>query len=391
MVSEFQGRSRVLLPRAAQAVVRDALQRSRVVLLIGPRQCGKTTLARQFASPESANYFDLEDPLSLRRLDEPMTALRPLRGLVVLDEVQRRPDLFPVLRVLADRDPEVARFLVLGSAGPTLLRQGSESLAGRIEVVELTGFQVSEVGEEAMDRLWLRGGLPWSFLARDDRESLIWRRDYIRALAERDLPGFGARLAPPALLRLLHMVAHYHGQIVNVAALSASTGISQPTLRRYLDLLEHLFLVRRLLPWRENLAKRQVKRPRLYFRDSGLLHQLSGAGTMDQLLTSPRLGASWEGFMLEKVLAETAPDQACFWSTHGGAEVDLLLFREGRRVGVEIKRADAPRWTLSMRIALSDLALDSLFVVYPGPLSYPLGDRSFAVPATSCFADFFAD
>ena len=353
--------------------------------LIGPRQCGKTTLARQFVAADSPNYFDLEDPLSLARLDEPMTALGPLSGLVVIDEVQRRPDLFGVLRVLADRDNSPARFLVLGSAGPELLRQSAESLAGRIEYIELTGLQAIELGAESMETLWLRGGFPRSLLADSDADSLIWRKSYVQTFVERDLPQFGAGLAVPTIHRMMLMLAHYHGQIVNVRALATTLSISETTVRRYLDLMEHLFLVRQLRPWHENLRKRQVKRPKLYFRDSGLFHHLIGAGTMGELLTGPRLGASWEGFILEKTLAEARPDHAYFWATHAGAELDLLLFANGRRIGVEIKRVDAPRRTPSMTAALSDLSLDMLCVIYPGDLRYPIGEQMVAIPAAEPF------
>lgn len=377
--------SRAILPRAAAPLVEAALRRNPVVGLIGARQCGKTTLARQFVAVGSPNYFDLEDPVSLARLDEPMTALGPLRGLVVIDEVQRRPDLFPMLRVLADRDDLPARFLVLGSAGPELLRQSAESLAGRIEYLELTGLQAAELGTERMATLWLRGGFPRSLLADSDEDSLIWRRSYLQTFVERDLPQFGAGLTAPTIHRLVLMLAHYHGQIVNLRALATSLSISETTVRRYVDLMEHLFLLRQLRPWHENLSKRQVRRPKLYFRDSGLFHHLIGAATMDELLTDPRLGASWEGFVLEKTLAEARPDHAHFWGTHAGAELDLLLFVNGRRIGVEIKRSDAPRRTASMRAALADLSLDALCVLYPGSVRYEIGERMTAVPAAEFF------
>lgn len=375
-----------LVPRDAALLIEAALGRSPVVGLIGARQCGKTTLARQFVAASSPNYFDLEDPLSLARLDEPMTALGPLSGLVVVDEVQRRPDLFGVLRVLADREGTPARFLVLGSAGPELLRQSAESLAGRIEYIELTGLQASELGAERMETLWLRGGFPRSLLAASASDSLIWRKSYVQTFVERDLPQFGAGIAVPTIHRLMLMLAHYHGQIVNVRALATTLSISETTVRRYLDLMEHLFLVRQLRPWHENLRKRQVKRPKLYFRDSGLFHHLIGAGTMDELLTDPRLGASWEGFILEKTLAEARPDQAYFWATHAGAELDLLLFASGRRIGVEIKRVDAPRRTPSMTAALRDLSLDMLCVIYPGDLRYQIGEQIIAIPAAEPFS-----
>lgn len=370
-----------LVPRMARQLVELALARFPVVTIVGPRQCGKTTLARRLVSADSANYFDLEDPVSLARLEQPRTALQDLTGLVVIDEVQRRPDLFPVLRVLVDRDRNPARFLVLGSAGPELLRQSSESLAGRIEYVELGGFRVDEVGAARMPRLWLRGGFPLSFLADTDAASTAWRKAFLRTYIERDLPQFGAALSAPALHRFLAMLAHYHGQILNVAALATALDISQATVRKYVDLLEHLFLIRQLRPWRENLRKRQVKRPKIYFRDAGLYHQLIGVGTMDALQQHPRIGASWEGFILEKLISESAPDEASFWATHNGAELDVLLLKQGRRVGVEIKRVDAPRRTRSMTVAVNDLRLDALYVVYPGDTRYAVDDRIVAVPA----------
>lgn len=372
---------RPLVPRTAQKSVELALTRFPVVATVGPRQCGKTTLARQLVSADSANYFDLEDPVSLARLENPRTALQDLSGLVVIDEVQRRPDLFPVLRILVDRDDNPARFLVLGSAGPDLLRQSAESLAGRIEYIELGGFGVDEVGVARMSDLWVRGGFPLSFLADSDAESAGWRRAFLRTFVERDLPQFGAALGVPALHRLLAMLAHYHGQILNVAELATALEVAQATVRRYVDLLEHLFLIRQLRPWRENLRKRQVKRPKVYLRDSGLYHQLIGVGTMDALQMHPRIGASWEGFILEKVIGESAPDEVYFWATHNGAELDLLLLKQGRRIGVEIKRIDAPRRTRSMTIAVNDLGLEALYVVYPGDTRYAIDDRITAVPA----------
>lgn len=382
--------ARDLVPRTAQDLVTTALGRFPVVTIVGPRQCGKTTLARQLVSSDSANYFDLEDPVSLARLENPRTALQELAGLVVIDEVQRRPDLFPVLRVLVDRDDNPARFLVLGSAGPDLLRQSSESLAGRVEYIELGGFGVDEIGAARMPRLWLRGGFPLSFLADTDAESAGWRRAFLRTFVERDLPQFGAALGVPALHRLLAMLAHCHGQILNVAGLATALEVAQATVRRYVDLLEHLFLLRQLRPWRENLRKRQVKRPKVYLRDAGLYHQLIGVGTMDALQLHPRIGASWEGFILEKVIAESAPDEVYFWATHNGAELDLLLLTQGRRIGVEIKRVDAPRRSRSMIVAVNDLRLDALYVVYPGDKKYAIDERTVAVPAAAPFSAFGA-
>ncbi len=367
--------------------VRRALRRSRVVALIGPRQCGKTTLARLILPAASPNYFDLEDPASLARLTEPMTALAKLRGVVVIDEIQRHPELFPVLRVLADRTPLPARFLVLGSASPDLLRQSSESLAGRLETISLSGFSLGEVGVKALERHWLRGGFPLAFLARSQGDSLTWRRQFIQTCLERDLPRLGVTLPAPALLRFWTMLAHYHGQTWKAAEPARSLGVTEPTVRRYLDLLTGLFMVRQLPPWHENLRKRQVKAPKIYLRDSGLLHQLLGIRTEPELLAHPKCGASWEGYAIEETLKRIQPDEAYFWATHNGAELDLLLFTNGRRLGVEMKRADAPTLTPSMRIALADLKLDHLAVLYPGEKPYALADRVTVVPFTALAGD----
>ena len=360
--------------------IRRALRRSRVVALIGPRQCGKTTLSRELVPADSTNYFDLEDPASLARLAEPMTALSTLRGLVVIDEVQRRRDLFPVLRVLADRRPLAARFLVLGSASPDLLRQASESLAGRLETVPLSGFSLAEVGGKALARHWERGGFPRSFLARSSADSAAWRREFVQTFLERDVRQLGITIPAPALLRFWTMLAHYHGQVWNAAEPARSLGTSEPTVRRYLDLLTGLFMVRQLLPWHENISKRQVKAPKVYLRDSGLLHQLLGIRTEPELFAHPKCGASWEGYAIEEALKALQPDQAYFWATYQGAELDLLVFRHGRRLGIEVKRTDAPTLTASMRIALADLRLDRLLVLYPGSARYRLAERVAVMP-----------
>jgi uncharacterized protein len=362
------------------ALVRTALRRSRVVALLGPRQCGKTTLAREFVSADSPNYFDLEDPTSLARLAEPETSLRPLKGLVVIDEVQRQPELFPILRVLADRRPLPARFLLLGSAAPELLRQASESLAGRIETVPLEGFRLADLGAGAQPRHWLRGGFPLAFTARSDADSFAWRRQFLQTFLERDLPQLGLGTPSAALHRFWSMVAHYHGQIWNAADPARALGVNESTVRRYLDLMTGVFMVRQLPPWFENLGKRQVKAPKVYVRDSGLLHALLGLGTQRDLEHHPKLGASWEGYAVEEVLKALRPDEAYFWATHNGAEIDLLLFKGGKRIGVECKRADAPTFTPSMRIALTDLKLDQLIVVYPGERRYRLDKRVEVVP-----------
>ncbi|HQF39951.1 MAG TPA: ATP-binding protein [Opitutaceae bacterium] len=360
--------------------VRGALKRSRVVALLGPRQCGKTTLARRFVAAESLNYFDLEDPASLARLAEPDTALRPLKKLVVIDEIQRRPDLFPLLRVLADRRPLPARFLILGSAAPDLLKQSSETLAGRLETVPLEGFRLADLGAGAQARHWLRGGFPLSYTARTEADSLVWRQQFLQTFLERDMPQLGVTIPAISLRRFWNMVAHYHGQIWNAAELARALAVNESTVRRYLDLMTGVFMVRQLPPWFENLGKRQVKAPKVYVRDSGLLHALLGVTNQRDLEHHPKVGASWEGYAVEEVLKALRPDEAYYWATHNGAEIDLVLFKQGRRIGVECKRADAPVLTPSMRIALADLKLDVLYVVYPGEKRYALARNVEVVP-----------
>ena len=349
-------------------------------MLIGPRQCGKTTLSRDLAEPDSLNYFDLEDPTGLARLEEPMTALRHLKGLVVIDEIQRRPELFPVLRVLADRKPLPSRFLILGSASRDLLRQSSESLAGRVETITMGGFSLSEVGPSILRRHWLRGGFPRSFLARTELDSLAWRKNFIQTFMERDLPQWGIGIPAPALLRFWTMLAHYHGQTWNAAEPARSLGLSEPTVRRYLDILTGVFMIRQLLPWHANLKKRQVKAPKIFFRDTGLLHQLLGIRSENDLLSHPKCGASWEGYAIEEIIKAAEPEEAYYWATHSGAELDLVLIKNGRMFGVECKRRDAPAMTPSMRNALEDLNLKQIAVVYPGTKRYPLGKGIHVVP-----------
>ena len=376
----------MLSRRDAIEAVETALGRAPVVVLAGPRQCGKTTLARRFVDPDSVNYFDLESPLSLARLEEPMTALAPRGGVVVIDEVQLRPDLFPTLRVLADRPDARTRFLVLGSASGNLLRQASESLAGRTERVLLGGFtarETADTGPDAETTLWRRGGLPRSFLATTEVDSVVWRREYIRTLLERDFPQWGVRTPAAAMGRFWAMLAHYHAQTWNAAEPARALGVSPGVVRRYLDVLTDALMVRQLQPWFANLKKRQVKAPKIYVRDSGLLHRLLGIDTERALLTHPRVGASWEGFVIEQVLAVEPHDEAFFWATHQGAEIDLILRRGDVLHGVECKRADAPRITPSIRNALDDVGLAAVAVLYPGRQRFPLSDRVEVVPLSA--------
>lgn len=360
--------------------VRAALQRSRVVALIGPRQCGKTTLARMIIKANSPNYFDLEDPASLGRLSEPMIALNDLKGVVVIDEVHRRPEIFSILRILADRQPTSARFLILGSATPQLLRQSSESLAGRLEVIEMGGFNLAELGEEHHGLHWLRGGLPLSYLAKDEKISWIWRKQFIQTFLERDVPQFGIRIPALTMLRFWTILSHYHGQIWNAEETARSLAMKGAAVRSYLDLLTGLFMIRQLQPWQANIKKRQVKAPKIYFTDSGLLHQLLGIHNQLELLTHPKTGASWEGYVINEALRLLEPDESFFWSTHQGAEIDLVMRKNTRLYGLEVKRGDAPRKTPSMQIAMDNLDLEKIVVIYPGERRYMISARMEAVP-----------
>ncbi len=352
-----------------------ALKRSPVTALLGPRQSGKTTLARQVAAGHTSAYFELDQPGDRARLSNPALVLGELRGLVVLDEVQAMPDVFTALRALADRPKRLARFLILGSASPSLMRRASESLAGRIEFVELGGLSLDETGTETLDSLWLRGGFPRAFLARTNADSLAWREGFIRTFLERDLPQLGITISPVAMRRFWTMVAHYHAQTWNGSELARAMGLSDKSVRGYLDILTGAFVLRQLQPWHENIGKRQVKAPKIYVRDAGLLHALLSIPDRPALLGHPKVGASWEGFVIEQVLQAVLPADAYFWATHNGAELDLFLMHRGRRVGIECKFAEAPTVTRSMRIALDDLRLDHLWVVHPGPQTYRMDDR----------------
>jgi hypothetical protein len=370
-----------MLPRPAFLDrLSQASGRGPITALLGPRQCGKTTLARQFAEGRPATFFDLESAVDQRRLQNPELALGGLSGLVVLDEIQALPELFPVLRVLADRPNQQAHFLILGSASPHIIRHASETLAGRVEFIELSGFDLMETGSAALDALWLRGGFPRSFLAASDEDSFVWREGFVRTYLERDLPQLGFRIPQPAMRRFWTMLAHYHGQTWNASELGRAMGLSDKTVRSYLDVLTGTYMIRQLQPWFENLGKRQVKAPKVYFRDSGLLHRLLDISTRHQLLGHPKVGASWEGFAIEQVLQAFEPSQPYFWSTQGGAEVDLLFLHRGRRVGFEVKFTEAPKTTASMRTAAKELKLDHLWVVYPGAHEFPMDQGITALP-----------
>jgi uncharacterized protein len=362
--------------------VQRLLKTHRVVALVGARQVGKTTLVQQVERQSNGpvHHFDLESTRDLARLADPLLALEPLSGLVVLDEVQRRPEIFPSLRVLADR-PRGARYLILGSASPDLLKQSSETLAGRITFHELPGFSVDEVGLGRHNELWLRGGFPRSFLAQSNALSLRWRRDFISTYLERDLPQLDVRILPTTLRRFWSMLAHLHGQVLNWSELGRSMSVNDMTVRRYVDVLANTFMVRVLAPWHENISKRQVKSPKIYLRDSGLLHALLEIDSWGHLEGHPKVGASWEGFCIDSIISllGARPDQCFFWATHAGAELDLLIVSEGRRRGFEIKRTVSPSVTASMHIALQDLKLDSLTVVYAGADVYPLAPKIRAV------------
>ena len=362
--------------------VEGLLRRHPVVAIIGARQIGKTTLAQEISRrlPVDVAHFDLENPAHIARLEDPMLALQNLEGLVVLDEIQQRPELFPVLRVLADR-PETAKFLILGSASPELLRQSSESLAGRIAYYRLDGFQLDEVGSEHLDQLWLRGGFPRSYLSESDPESIEWRLEFIQTFLQRDLPQLGVSFPAETIRRFWTMLAHVHGEIWNASAFARSFGVSEATVRRYLDLLTSTFVVRRLSPWYENLRKRQVKAPKIFLTDTGLLHSLLNIHDQDDLWVNPKLGSSWEGFGIQAITARLGvrPEETFFWATHAGAEIDLVVVRGRRRLGFELKRTVSPRTTRSMHIALQDLQLENIDVVHAGEGTFPLAEGIRAV------------
>lgn len=355
-----------------------AIERSPVTALLGPRQSGKTTLARIISDERGSTFFDLESRQDVQRLQNPELALSSLQGLVIIDEVQRMPQLFDVLRVLADR--ESARFLILGSASPEVVKGVSESLAGRVEFVDLSGFNIDEVGTDSASTLWVRGGLPRSFLAETDDDSFAWREGFIRTFLERDIPQLGISIPAAAMRRFWTMLAHYHGQTWNASELARSMGMSDKTVRKYLDILTGTYMVRQLQPWHENIGKRQVKAPKIYLRDTGLLHSLLALPDHQTLTGHARVGASWEGFVIEQVLQALSPQDAYFWATQQQAEIDLFFLYEGQRYGIEIKYSEAPRITKSIRVAFQDLQLRHLWLIYPGEDEYPADENITVLP-----------
>ena len=359
--------------------IASAVARAPVATLLGPRQCGKTTLARIFGKKREATYFDLESLPDQRRLQNPEMMLGSLQGLVVLDEIQLMPELFSVLRVLVDRLENKVRFLILGSASPHIIKNISQTLAGRTEFIELSGFNLSETGASS-DQLWLRGGFPLSLLADSDDDSQAWRSAFIRTFLERDIPQLGITIPASAMRRFWTMLAHFHGQTLNASELGRSLGLSDKTIRSYLDILSGTFMVRQLQPWHENLRKRQVKAVKIYLRDSGLLHTLLEIQDMHSLMGHPRLGASWEGFALEQAIQLIKPADAYFWATHSGAELDLFFIKNGKRYGIECKCNEAPRVSKSMRVAINDLSLSHLWIVYPGKDAYPVDTNISVIP-----------
>lgn len=366
-----------------QEILRS-LANNPVTALLGPRQCGKTTLARQIGDQSGATFFDMQDPEVSAAFQNPKLLLAPLEGLIILDEAQLVPSLYPVLRVLVDDDRRSGRnrrFLLLGSAAPELVKGISESLAGRIHMIPMQGFRIDETGPETLKRLWSRGGFPDSFLAPDDPQSLSWRKDFVETFLLRDLPQYGVRIPSAELRRLWMMCAHLHGRLLNVSELGQSLDRSRTAIGNHLDILEDAFVIRRLQPWFENIGKRQRKSPKLYLRDSGLLHALLGIPDDVALNLHPSVGASWEGFVLEQILAHLRPDQAFFWQTQSGAELDLLTITNGKRIGFEMKLSESPRTTKSMHIAIKDLKLTRLYVLHPGKLSFALDEKITALPA----------
>ena len=382
LTSKFHNYLFIMIRQEFLSLIEKHFQIHKVCALLGPRQCGKTTLSSQFAIINHIpriNIFDLEDPLDLQRLEEPILALADLRGFVIIDEIQYKPNLFPILRVLVDKID--VKFLVLGSASRDLVNKSAETLAGRIGYIEMTPFTLDDINQLDMSKIWLRGGFPLSYLSNNDSLSMLWRKNYIKTFLERDLPNLGFSIPTSQMRKFWLMICHYHGGIFNASELGNSLGISHHTAKNYLDIFEGTFMIRVLQPWYENLKKRQVKTPKIYFRDSGIYHALLGIENQEALLTNPKIGASWEGFALEQVIChfKAEPEECYFWASHSTAEIDLLIFKNGQRMGFEFKYTDTPKITSSIKIALEDLNLHSVKVVYPGKISFKLSEKIEAI------------
>lgn len=363
--------------------VERAVGRSLVTSLVGPRQCGKTTLARVIEGQYKAHFFDLESPRDQLRLQNPQMALETLKGLVIIDEIQTKPELFSILRVIVDRPGNETRFLILGSASPKIIKGISETLAGRIEFIEISGFDLMETGTDRINDLWLRGGFPRSYLSGSLKDSLAWREGFIRTFLERDIPQLGISIPAIAMRRFWTMLAHFHGQTLNSSQLGRSLGVTEKTIRFYLDILTGTYMIRQVQPWYENIKKRQVKAPKIYFRDSGVLHHLMAITDQDSLMVHPRLGASWEGFAMEQTIQNLRLTDSYFWSTYSGAELDLLFFQNGKKYGLEFKFNETPEVSKSMRVVVQDLCLEHLWVVYPGIYAVPVENRISLLPLTA--------
>jgi len=353
----------------------DSIENNPITAILGPRQCGKTTLTKAITHPiYTIHYFDLEDPRDAFLFEQPMLALESLNGIIVIDEIQLKPSLFSLLRVLADKKRNDTRFVILGSASPSLIKGASESLAGRIHFIDMMGFSLKELGSDAQQTLWIRGGFPLAFLASSESKSINWRNNFIRTFLERDIPQLGINIPAERLRKFWYMLAHYHGNILNTSEIGKSLGLSSHTIQHYLEILYGTYMIYLQQHWFENISKRQVKSPKLFIRDTGLLHTLLGLNEK-QLLTHPKIGASWEGFVIEQLKNQFKNDEIYFWNTHGGAELDLLLFRAGKRIGFEIKYSDSPNLSRGSYSAMEDLNLDHLYVIVPTSKTYPLKDK----------------
>ena len=360
--------------------VNKGISRSPIVALLGPRQCGKTTLARMICDHQPSTYFDLESQTDLRRLANPEMILASLQGLVVIDEIQTKSDLFAALRVIVDKPQNKCNFLILGSASPHIIKSVSETLAGRVEFVDMSGFDLTELGVKNWKKLWTRGGFPRSFLAHNEQDSFAWREGFIRTFLQRDIPQLGINIPAPAMRRFWSMLAHYHGQTWNASRIGSALGINDKTARSYLDILTQTYMIHQIQPWHENIRKRQVKSPKIYFRDTGLLHSLLDLRDFHTVTGHPQVGASWEGFAMEQIIRRMNPTQVYYWATYSGAELDMFMIINGQRYGIEFKFNEAPDKTKSMSIAVESLQLDKLLIVYPGENSWPINETIVVCP-----------